>query len=86
LRNPRLHRASALVHATVSQALRCRPWVGVEVDVAAGLPGYHVVGLAALPVKEGAVRTRSALEQVGLGLPDKKLPTPRRSTAAASTW
>jgi magnesium chelatase family protein len=47
--------------------------VGVEVDVAFGLPGYHVVGLAALPVKEGAVRIRSALEQVGHGLPNKKI-------------
>ena len=35
--------------------------VGVEVDVAFGLPGYHVVGLAAQPVKEGAVRIQNAL-------------------------
>src|SRR5690349_5373426 len=47
--------------------------VDVEVDVAAGLPGYHVVGLAAPPVKEGAVRVRSALEQCGHGLPNKKI-------------
>jgi magnesium chelatase family protein len=47
--------------------------VEVEVDVATGLPGYHVVGLAAPPVKEGAVRIRSALEQVGHGLPHKKV-------------
>lgn len=47
--------------------------VDVEVDVAFGLPGYHVVGLAAQPVKEGAVRIRSALEQVGHGLPNKKV-------------
>jgi magnesium chelatase family protein len=47
--------------------------VDVEVDVAFGLPGYHVVGLAAQPVKEGAVRIRSALEQAGHGLPNKKI-------------
>jgi magnesium chelatase family protein len=47
--------------------------VEIEVDVAFGLPGYHVVGLAAPPVKEGAVRIRSALEQVGHGLPNKKV-------------
>jgi magnesium chelatase family protein len=47
--------------------------VAVEVDVAFGLPGYHVVGLAAQTVKEGAVRIRSALEQVGHGLPHKKI-------------
>jgi magnesium chelatase family protein len=47
--------------------------VDVEVDVSFGLPGYHVVGLAAQPVKEGAVRIRSALEQVGHGLPNKKI-------------
>ena len=47
--------------------------VEVEVDVATGLPGYHVVGLPAPPVKEGAVRIRSALEQVGHGLPNKKV-------------
>jgi magnesium chelatase family protein len=47
--------------------------VDVEVDVAFGLPGYHVVGLPAQPVKEGAVRIRSALEQTGHGLPNKKV-------------
>ena len=47
--------------------------VDVEVDVASGLPTYHVVGLPAPPVKEGAVRIRSALEQVGHGLPHKKV-------------
>src|SRR5262245_26440768 len=47
--------------------------VEVEVDVSPGLPGYHVVGLAAPPVKEGAVRIRSALEQVGHELPNKKV-------------
>jgi magnesium chelatase family protein len=43
--------------------------VEVEVDVATGLPGYHVVGLPAPPVKEGAVRIRSALETEGRSSP-----------------
>jgi magnesium chelatase family protein len=47
--------------------------VAVEVAVAGGLPGYHVVGLAAAPVKEGAVRIRSALEHVGQAMPSKKI-------------
>src|SRR5262245_5558748 len=47
--------------------------VDVEVVVASGLPRYHVVGLPAPPVKEGAVRIRSALEQAGHKLPHKKI-------------
>ena len=47
--------------------------VDVEVDVANGLPGYHLVGLGAGAVKEGAVRVRSALRQVGSPLPTKKI-------------
>ena len=31
----------------------------VEVDVAGGIPAYHVVGLPAASVKEGATRIRS---------------------------
>ncbi|HTM21413.1 MAG TPA: magnesium chelatase domain-containing protein, partial [Kofleriaceae bacterium] len=48
--------------------------VTVEVEVAGGhLPGYHVVGLPAAPVKEGAVRIRAALNQIGLDMPQKKV-------------
>jgi magnesium chelatase family protein len=47
--------------------------IDVEVDVGSGLPGYHVVGLATPAVREGAVRIRSALEQVGHELPNKKI-------------
>jgi magnesium chelatase family protein len=43
--------------------------VAVEVDVSQGLPGYHVVGLAAQSVKEGAVRVRAALQAVGHDMP-----------------
>jgi magnesium chelatase family protein len=50
--------------------------VGVDVEcvVASGqLPAYHVVGLPAPSVKEGAVRIRSALKTVGHDLPLKKV-------------
>ena len=47
--------------------------VDVEVDVAGGLPSYHVVGLPAPTVKEGAVRIRAALEAIGQALPQKKV-------------
>lgn len=62
--------------------------VVVEVDVASGLPGYHVVGLPATSVKEGAVRIRSSLEHVGQALPSKKItvnlaPADRRKEGAA---
>ena len=62
--------------------------VVVEVDVASGLPGYHVVGLPATTVKEGAVRIRSALEHVGQSMPNKKItvnlaPADRRKEGAA---
>jgi len=47
--------------------------IDVEVDVAGGLPAYHVVGMAAQSVREGAVRIRAALEAVGQSLPTKKI-------------
>ena len=47
--------------------------IDVEVDIVANLPTYHVVGMPATSVKEGAVRIRAALEAVGLGLPEKKV-------------
>ncbi len=46
--------------------------VDVECEVARGLPGYSVVGLASPSVKEGAVRIKSALNSVGHDLPLKK--------------
>jgi magnesium chelatase family protein len=62
--------------------------VTVEVDIAGGLPGYHVVGLPATSIKEGGVRIRSALEHVGQRLPRSKVtvnlaPADRRKGGAA---
>ncbi len=61
----------------------------VEARIKGGaLPGYHVVGLPAVSVKEGAVRIRSALTQVGHPLPNKQVtvnlaPADRRKEGSA---
>jgi magnesium chelatase family protein len=47
--------------------------VCAEVDVALGLPGYHLVGLGAGAVKEGSVRVRAALEHSGWKVPPRKV-------------
>jgi magnesium chelatase family protein len=48
--------------------------IDVEVDVSGGaLPTYHVVGMPAQSVREGAVRIRSALEAGGQEMPQKKV-------------
>jgi len=48
--------------------------IDVEVDVSGGaLPAYHVVGMPAQSVREGAVRIRSALEAGGQEMPQKKV-------------
>jgi magnesium chelatase family protein len=47
--------------------------IDVEVDVATGLPGYHVVGMASPSVKEGAVRIRAALESAGHEMPLRRV-------------
>jgi magnesium chelatase family protein len=48
--------------------------IDIEVDVATGaLPTYHVVGMPAQSVREGAVRIRSALEAGGQDFPLKKI-------------
>ena len=47
--------------------------IEVEVDVAAGLPGCHIVGLADAGVKEGRIRIRGALENCGFKLPPRRI-------------
>jgi magnesium chelatase family protein len=62
--------------------------VDVEVDSRGGaLPSYSVVGLPATSVREGSARIRSALDNVGHGLPCKKVivnlaPADRRKEGA----
>ncbi len=63
--------------------------VVVEVDISGGrLPTYHVVGLPATSVKEGAVRIRAALLRAGIELPRQKItvnlaPADQRKDGAA---
>jgi magnesium chelatase family protein len=62
--------------------------VDVEVDIAGGLPAYHVVGLAAASVKEGATRIRSALKNCGQDLTARRItvnlaPADRRKEGVA---
>lgn len=47
--------------------------IDVEVDVAPGLPGCHIVGLPDAGVKEGRVRIRGALENSGFKIPPKRI-------------
>src|SRR5437667_12433267 len=47
--------------------------IDVEVDVAAGLPGCHIVGLPDAGVKEGRVRIRGALENCGFKMPLRRI-------------
>src|SRR5204863_961604 len=47
--------------------------IDVEVDVAAGLPGCHIVGLPDAGVKEGRVRIRGALENIGFKMPPRRI-------------
>ncbi|MFN8607648.1 MAG: YifB family Mg chelatase-like AAA ATPase [Vulcanimicrobiota bacterium] len=48
-------------------------FVRVEVDLAAGLPGFHVVGLPDAAVGESVHRVRSALRCVGHPLPPRRV-------------
>ena len=63
--------------------------ITVEVVISGGkLPSYHVVGLPAASVREGAARIRSALERASQPLPRKKItvnlaPADRRKDGAA---
>ena len=48
------------------------PSVQVEVQLAPGLPGFTLVGLAETEVKESRERVRAALQQSGFGFPHNK--------------
>jgi magnesium chelatase family protein len=47
--------------------------IHVEVDVAQGLPGCHIVGLPDVGVKEGRVRIRGAMENSGYKFPLRRI-------------
>ena len=47
--------------------------VAVEADVSDGLPGLILVGYLASEVREGGDRVRTAIKNLGLSLPPKKI-------------
>lgn len=47
--------------------------VEVEVDIAAGLPAFHVVGLGDAAIQESKERTRAAIRNSGLNFPMKRI-------------
>jgi len=44
----------------------------VEVDIARGLPGFEIVGLPDLAVKESRERVRTALKNSGFPFPSRR--------------
>lgn len=54
------------------QGMEGKP-VSVEADVSDGLPGYSLVGYLASEVKESQDRVRTAIRNLGLNLPPKKI-------------
>ncbi|MDP4795286.1 MAG: ATP-binding protein, partial [Rhodospirillales bacterium] len=47
--------------------------VDVQVEMASGLPAFHIVGLPDKAVGESRERVRAALNAMGLALPPKRI-------------
>ena len=62
----------AKVHSVAVNGLEAHA-VEVEVDLAGGLPGFTVVGLPDLTVRESRERVRSALRNSGFSFPQRKV-------------
>ena len=62
----------AVIHTRAGQGLDA-PSVTVEVHLANGLPGFHLVGLAETAVKEARDRVRGALINSGFEFPAKRI-------------
>src|SRR4051812_28138071 len=62
----------ARVSSAVVIGIEASP-IYVEVDVANGLPGCHIVGLPDAGIKEGRVRIRGALENSGFKMPSRRI-------------
>lgn len=62
----------AVVHSRASAGINA-PSVSVEVHLARGLPGFHIVGLPEKAVKESKDRVRSALLNCGFKFPAKRI-------------
>jgi len=52
--------------------------VEVEVDIAPGLPAFHVVGLPDTAVQEARERVRAAVRNSGFAFPMKRITVNRR--------
>ena len=61
----------AVIHSRALHALDA-PEVTVEVHLVNGLPGFTLVGLADVEVKEARERVRAALQNSGLDFPANK--------------
>ena len=62
----------ALVHSASLHGIDALP-IDVEVDMGRGIPYMAIVGLAAGAVKEGRVRIRTALDQIGVRTRDQRI-------------
>ncbi len=47
--------------------------VKVEVDIQSGLPGFEIVGLASVAIKEARERVKSAIKNSGFNFPNRKI-------------
>ena len=64
--------AVAIVHTRALTGVTA-PRVSVEVHLAGGLPGVHVVGLAETEVREARDRVRAALQNAQFEFPQRKV-------------
>ncbi len=62
----------ATVHAATLQGIEGRV-IQVEVDVAPGLPGFTIVGLADTALQEARERVRGAIRNSGLAFPPRRI-------------
>src|SRR3546814_9207909 len=69
----------AIVSTVAYLGLEARA-VEVQAQLIAGLPAFHVVGLADKAVAESRERVRGAVAAVGLALPPKRIVIDRKST------
>jgi magnesium chelatase family protein len=62
----------AIINTLVLNGIEAKP-VKVEVDIRDGLPGFEIVGLAALSIKEARERVKSAIKNSGFKFPNRKI-------------
>ena len=62
----------AVVHSRALSGVHA-PAVTVEVHIAGGLPGIHVVGLPDTEVREARDRVRAALQNARFDIPPRKI-------------